>query len=75
MAGLGHEDIGRVTQLIREAGKGRTVLLVEHNMKVVAELADIITVMVRGEVLAEGNYAELSSRDDVMAAYTGQAHA
>ena len=74
MAGLGHEDIGRVTQLIREVGKGRTVLLVEHNMNVVAELADTITVMVRGEVLAEGSYAEVSSRADVMAAYTGQAH-
>jgi branched-chain amino acid transport system ATP-binding protein len=74
MAGLGREDIGRVTELIREAGQGRTVLLVEHNMKVVAELADRITVMVRGEILAEGTYAEVSSRPDVMAAYTGQAH-
>lgn len=72
MAGLGREDIGRVTDLIREAGQGRTVLLVEHNMKVVAELAERITVMVRGEVLAEGSYAEVSSRPDVMAAYTGQ---
>jgi branched-chain amino acid transport system ATP-binding protein len=74
MAGLGREDIGRVTDLIREAGQGRTVLLVEHNMKVVADLADRITVMVRGEILAEGTYAEVSSRPDVMAAYTGQAH-
>jgi branched-chain amino acid transport system ATP-binding protein len=74
MAGLGREDIGRVTQLIREAGQGRTVLLVEHNMNVVAELADKITVMVRGEILAEGTYAEVSARPDVMAAYTGQAH-
>lgn len=74
MAGLGREDIGRVTQLIREAGEGRTVLLVEHNMKVVAELAERITVMVRGEVLAEGSYAEIAARPDVMAAYTGQAH-
>jgi branched-chain amino acid transport system ATP-binding protein len=74
MAGLGREDIGRVTDLIREAGRGRTVLLVEHNMKVVAALADRITVMVRGEVLAEGSYDEVSARPDVMAAYTGQAH-
>lgn len=75
MAGLGHEDIGRVTELIREAGRGRTILLVEHNMRVVADLAEKITVMVRGEVLAEGTYAEVSSRADVMAAYTGgQAH-
>jgi branched-chain amino acid transport system ATP-binding protein len=49
-------------------------LLVEHNMNVVAELADRITVMVRGEILAEGSYAEVSARPDVMAAYTGQAH-
>jgi branched-chain amino acid transport system ATP-binding protein len=74
MAGLGREDIGRVTQLIREAGQGRTVLLVEHNMNVVSELADKITVMVRGEILAEGTYAEVSARQDVMEAYTGQAH-
>jgi branched-chain amino acid transport system ATP-binding protein len=75
MAGLGHEDIDRVAGLIRDAGRGRTVLLVEHNMKVVADLADTITVMVRGEVLAEGDYATVSSRSDVMAAYTGQTHA
>ncbi|QIB33673.1 ABC transporter ATP-binding protein [Ancylobacter pratisalsi] len=74
MAGLGREDIGRITTLIREAGKGRTVLLVEHNMKVVAELAARITVMMRGEILAEGSYEEVSTRPDVMAAYTGQAH-
>ena len=73
MAGLGREDIGRITALIRAAGAGRTVLLVEHNMKVVAELAERITVMVRGEILAEGTYQEVSARPDVMAAYTGQA--
>ncbi len=75
MAGLGREDIGWITRLIRELAVGRTVLLVEHNMKVVAELADKITVMVRGEVLAEGTYAEVSVRPDVIAAYTGQGHA
>jgi len=74
MAGLGHEDIDRVAGLIREAGQGRTVLLVEHNMKVVARLADIITVMVQGQILAEGNYEDVSRRSDVMAAYTGQGH-
>jgi branched-chain amino acid transport system ATP-binding protein len=71
MAGLGREDVGRVTELIREAAEGRTVLLVEHNMNVVAELADQITVMVRGEILAEGNYAEVSTHPDVITAYTG----
>nr|WP_244644216.1 ABC transporter ATP-binding protein [Azorhizobium oxalatiphilum] len=74
MAGLGHEDIGRITDLVRESGKGRTILLVEHNMRVVSDLADQITVMVRGEVLAEGSYAEVSSRPDVIAAYTGGQH-
>lgn len=75
MAGLGREDIGWISGLIRELASGRTVLLVEHNMKVVAELADTITVMVRGEILAEGTYAEVSARPDVIAAYTGQGHA
>ncbi len=74
MAGLGHEDIGRVTALIRQAGAGRTILLVEHNMRVVADLADTITVMVRGEILARGSYAEVSARADVTAAYTGGQH-
>jgi len=74
MAGLGREDIGWISKLIREVASGRTVLLVEHNMKVVAELADRITVMVRGEILAEGTYAEVSARPDVKAAYTGQGH-
>ncbi|MFA6264121.1 MAG: ABC transporter ATP-binding protein [Pseudolabrys sp.] len=74
MAGLGREDIGWISRLIREVAVGRTVLLVEHNMKVVAELADKITVMVRGEIFAEGTYAEVSARPDVIAAYTGQGH-
>ncbi|MBR1133015.1 ABC transporter ATP-binding protein [Bradyrhizobium iriomotense] len=74
MAGLGREDIGRVTALIQEARQGRTVLLVEHNMNVVAQLADTITVMVRGEILAEGPYDEVAANPDVIAAYTGRAH-
>ncbi|QTL04976.1 ABC transporter ATP-binding protein [Aquabacter sp. L1I39] len=74
MAGLGHEDIDKVSSLVREAGRGRTILLVEHNMRVVSDLADTITVMVRGEKLAEGTYDEVSARPDVIAAYTGGAH-
>lgn len=74
MAGLGREDIDQVADLIRKAGQGRTVLLVEHNMQVVSRLADQITVMVRGQVLAEGTYSEVSNRPDVIAAYTGGAH-
>ncbi|GLR84468.1 ABC transporter ATP-binding protein [Bradyrhizobium iriomotense] len=74
MAGLGREDIGRVTALIQQARRGRTVLLVEHNMNVVAELADRITVMVRGEIAAEGSYAEVAANPAVITAYTGRAH-
>src|SRR5690606_27886800 len=59
MAGMGHEDIARVTALIRRIAKGRTVLMVEHNLKVVAELCDKITVLARGQILAEGCYADV----------------
>ncbi|QHE84495.1 ABC transporter ATP-binding protein [Hydrogenophaga sp. BPS33] len=71
MAGLGHEDIGPVTRLIAEVAKQRTVLMVEHNMKVVAELCDRITVLQSGEVLAEGTYAEVSNDPRVREAYVG----
>lgn len=74
MAGLGREDIDRVAELILEAAQGRTVLLVEHNMQVVSRLAERITVMVRGEVLTEGSYDEVSKRPEVIAAYTGGGH-
>ena len=57
MAGMGHEDIDLIANLIRRVAKGRTVLMVEHNLKVVANLSDTITVLTRGEVLAEGDYA------------------
>jgi branched-chain amino acid transport system ATP-binding protein len=74
MAGLGHEDIGRITELIRTAAKGRTVLMVEHNMNVVASLSDRITVLARGEVLAEGPYEEVSKNPAVIEAYVGTGH-
>ena len=74
IAGLGHEDIGPVTRLIAEVAKGRTVLMVEHNMKVVAELCDRITVLQSGEVLAEGSYEEVSRDPAVRTAYVGGAH-
>ena len=74
MAGLAHEDIGRITTLIREAAKGRTVLMVEHNLSVVADLSDTITVLQRGEILAEGAYAEVSRDPRVVEAYMGTAH-
>jgi branched-chain amino acid transport system ATP-binding protein len=58
--GMGHEDVDRVTALIKKVAAGRTILMVEHNMNVVAGISDTITVLQRGEVLAEGSYAEVS---------------
>ncbi len=74
MAGMGHEDIARVVDLIRRVSKGRTVLMVEHNLSVVADLSDTITVLTRGEVLAEGDYATVSKNPEVRQAYMGSAH-
>jgi branched-chain amino acid transport system ATP-binding protein len=74
MAGLGHEDIERITALIRQVAKNRTVLMVEHNMSVVADLSDTITVLARGEVLAEGPYATVSKNPAVVEAYVGTGH-
>lgn len=69
--GMGHEDVDRVTSLIKEVSKGRTILMVEHNMKVVSTIADRISVLQRGAILAEGNYAEVSQDPRVMQAYMG----
>ncbi|ANN66192.1 ABC transporter ATP-binding protein [Bordetella bronchialis] len=69
--GMGHEDVDRVTRLIKRVSAGRTVLMVEHNMKVVSSIADRITVLARGAILAEGDYAEVSANPDVMQAYMG----
>jgi branched-chain amino acid transport system ATP-binding protein len=71
MAGLGHEDIDHVVELIRVAARGRTVLMVEHNLSVVATLCDTITVLQRGEILAEGDYARVSNDPRVREAYMG----
>jgi branched-chain amino acid transport system ATP-binding protein len=70
-AGMGHEDIEPVTDLIRRAAIGRTVLLVEHNLSVVSTLCDRITVLQHGEVLAEGDYSEVSNNPAVVTAYMG----
>jgi branched-chain amino acid transport system ATP-binding protein len=69
--GMGHEDVNRVTQLIKQVSAGRTILMVEHNMKVVSSIADRITVLARGAVLAEGDYAAVSNNPAVMEAYMG----
>jgi len=70
-AGMGREDVGRVVSLIRKLSAGRTVLMVEHNLSVVADLSDTITVLARGRVLAEGDYARVSRDPAVLEAYIG----
>jgi branched-chain amino acid transport system ATP-binding protein len=74
-AGMTHEDVGRISALIRQVAVNRTVLMVEHNLSVVSSLSDHITVLARGQVLAEGDYATVSKNPDVVQAYLGAAHA
>ena len=69
--GMGHEDVHRVTELIKKVSAGRTILMVEHNMNVVAGICDKISVLQRGAMLAEGTYAEVSKNPQVMEAYMG----
>jgi branched-chain amino acid transport system ATP-binding protein len=73
-AGMGHEDIDRIAALIKSAAANRTVLMVEHNLSVVANLSDTITVLTRGRVLAEGDYATVSANPEVREAYMGTGH-
>jgi branched-chain amino acid transport system ATP-binding protein len=75
MAGMGNEDIERISALIRSVAASRTVLMVEHNLSVVANLSDRITVLTRGRVLAEGNYEQVSANPEVREAYLGVGHA
>jgi len=74
MAGMGHEDIEKISDLIKRVAKNRTVLMVEHNLSVVAKLSDTITVLRRGEILAEGNYDTVSRNPEVIEAYMGTGH-
>jgi branched-chain amino acid transport system ATP-binding protein len=69
--GMGHEDVDRVMQLIKKVSANRTILMVEHNMKVVAGISDTITVLARGAVLSEGNYAQVAADPLVIEAYMG----
>ncbi len=71
--GMGHEDVGRVVGLIQRVARGRTVLMVEHNLSVVQDLASRVTVLARGSVLAEGSYDEVSRNPAVLEAYIGKA--
>lgn len=70
--GMGHEDADQVMALIKSVSANRTILMVEHNMKVVAGVSDCITVLARGAVLAEGTYEEVSTHPEVITAYMGQ---
>ncbi len=72
--GMGHEDIGRVTELIQRVSANRTILMVEHNLSVVENLSDTITVLQRGSVLAEGSYETVSQNPQVLEAYVGVSH-
>ena len=74
MSGLGQEDVARISALIRQAARDRTVLMVEHNLSVVADLSDVITVLTRGRILAEGDYKTVSDNPEVMEAYLGTGH-
>jgi branched-chain amino acid transport system ATP-binding protein len=71
MAGMAHEDVGRIAALIKSVSAGRTILMVEHNLSVVADLSDRITVLARGRVLAEGSYDEVARDARVIDAYIG----
>jgi branched-chain amino acid transport system ATP-binding protein len=72
--GMGHEDVGRVVELIRKVSADRTILMVEHNLNVVADLSHTITVLQRGAILAEGPYQEVSRNPQVLEAYVGTTH-
>ncbi|TMQ16599.1 MAG: ABC transporter ATP-binding protein [Candidatus Rokuibacteriota bacterium] len=74
-AGMAHDDVGRIAALIKKVAADRTVLMVEHNLSVVENLSDTITVLARGEVLAEGSYRSVSRNPDVVQAYMGSTHA
>jgi branched-chain amino acid transport system ATP-binding protein len=74
-AGMAHGDVDRIVELIQRVRVGRTILMVEHNLSVVEGLCDTITVLTRGKVLAEGDYATVSKNPEVIAAYLGSADA
>jgi branched-chain amino acid transport system ATP-binding protein len=74
MAGMAQEDIERISALIKRIAANRTILMVEHNLSVVSDLSDTITVLARGKVLAEGDYETVSKDPRVVEAYIGVGH-
>jgi branched-chain amino acid transport system ATP-binding protein len=74
-AGMTHSDVERITALIKRVSANRTVLMVEHNLSVVSTLSHVITVLQRGEILAEGDYATVSKHPQVIEAYLGAGNA
>jgi branched-chain amino acid transport system ATP-binding protein len=75
MAGMGHEDVGAVSRLIKSIAADRAVLMVEHNLSVVADIADHVSVLQRGQVIAAGDYDTVSNNPLVREAYMGTEHA
>ncbi len=75
MAGMGHEDVGTISKLVKSIAADRAVLMVEHNLSVVADIADRVTVLQRGQVIAAGDYATVSEDPNVREAYMGSEHA
>ena len=74
-AGMAHDDVERISALIKRVAANRTILMVEHNLSVVENLSDTITVLARGEILAEGDYATVARNPDVVQAYMGSGRA
>ena len=72
-AGMGLEDVDRTIALVKQVSTGRTVVFVDHNMHVVGSLADTVTVLQSGQVLAEGSYDEVRNDERVITAYLGKA--
>jgi branched-chain amino acid transport system ATP-binding protein len=69
--GMGHEDVARITELIKKVSANRTILMVEHNMSVISSIADTISVLQRGSIIAEGSYSVVSKNPQVIEAYMG----
>lgn len=71
MAGMGSEESARMVEILQDLREQKTILLIEHDMDVVFALADRITVLVYGRVIASGTVAEIRANDAVKQAYLG----